>query len=35
MLTTALRIAQELTQLDPERADWRSNLDNFRKRLEE
>jgi hypothetical protein len=35
MLTTALRIAQDLTRLDPERADWQSNLDNFRRRLEE
>lgn len=35
MLTTALGIAQDLTRLDPERADWRSSMDDFRKRLEE
>ncbi|WAC25206.1 toll/interleukin-1 receptor domain-containing protein [Blastomonas sp. SL216] len=35
MLFRALGIARELTRLDPERADWRSNLVNFRKRLEE
>lgn len=35
MLTTALAIAQDLTRLDPDRADWRSSLEEFRKRLEE
>lgn len=35
MLTTALGIAQDLTRLDPDRADWQSSLDDFRKRLEE
>lgn len=34
MLTTAMGIAQEMTRLDPERADWRSNLEDFRRRLE-
>jgi tetratricopeptide (TPR) repeat protein len=35
MLITALGIAQDLTRLDPDRADWQSSLDDFRKRLEE
>jgi hypothetical protein len=35
MLTTALGIAQDLTRLDPDQADWRSSLQDFRKRLEE
>ncbi len=35
MLTTAMEIAQELTRLDPERAEWKSTLEDFRKRLEE
>jgi len=35
MLMTARGIAQDLTQLDPERADWRLSLEDFRKRLEE
>ncbi len=35
MLTTALGIAQDLTRLDPDRADWRKSLESFRKRLEE
>jgi hypothetical protein len=35
MLTTAMEIAQELTRLDPERVEWKSTLEDFRKRLEE
>jgi tetratricopeptide (TPR) repeat protein len=35
MLTTAVEIAQDLTRLDPDRAEWRSSLEDFRKRLEE
>ncbi|MGC6328589.1 TIR domain-containing protein [Rhizorhabdus sp. FW153] len=35
MLTMALGIAEDLTRLDPERAEWRSSLEDFRKRLEE
>ena len=35
MLTTALEIAQDLTRLDPDRVEWRSSLEDFRKRLEE
>lgn len=35
MLTTAAEIAQDLTRLDPDHADWRSSLEDFHKRLEE
>lgn len=35
MLRTAKGIAEELTQLDTERASWKSSLDNFRSKLEE
>lgn len=35
MLKTALGIAQELTRLDPDHADWRSSLENYRTKLEE
>lgn len=35
MLNTALGIAQDLTRLDPDRVEWRSSLEDFRKRLEE
>lgn len=35
MLRTAIAIAEELTLLDPGRADWKSSLDNFRSKLEE
>ena len=35
MLETAKGIAEELTQLDPERASWKSSLDNFRSKLED
>ena len=35
MLTIALGIAHDLTQLDPERAEWRASLENYRKQLKE
>ncbi len=35
MLEISKDIAEELTQLDPERASWKSSLDNFRSKLEE
>lgn len=35
MLTTAMDIARQLTRLDPDHADWRSSLENYRTKLEE
>lgn len=34
MLETAIAIAQEMTRLDPARADWKESLRNLRKQLE-